>query len=382
LRIGLVVPGFSADATDWCIPALRDFVGQLAPEDDIWVLALRYPASARRYSVFEASIQALGGGVKRRGQAAFLWGAAVAAIAAEHRRRPFDVLHAFWADETGSIAAAAGRVLGVPTVVSIAGGEVVGFHDIKYGGQLSRGGRIKIDLALRLASAVTGGSRYVLDLAGPMLAGRRASRVRHLPLGVDGSRFSPARPMEYRRPDRPPRFVNVSSLVPVKDQQTLLRAASRLKDRGQDFTLDIAGDGPLRAGLQATIDALNLASRVRLVGQIAHDQLPRFFDGATAFVLTSRHEAQCLAVQEAAATGTPVLGTRVGVLPELAMGVGQTVGVGDDRALAGEMARLGSDPSLVATLASSALVRVEQGFRLDRCTGAFRALYRELARLA
>ena len=379
VRIGVVVPGFSADENDWCVPALRDFVTQLALEDDVWVLALRYPTSARRYSVFGASVRALGGGVKRRAQAALLWGDAFAALAVEHRRRPFDVIHAFWADETGSIAAAAGRILRVPTVVSIAGGELVGIRDIRYGGQLVAGTRIKVAVALRLASAVTGGSRYVLGLLGSRLGGRPKSLTRQLPLGVDARRFSPELRTMGGPADGRPRFVQAASLVPVKDQETLLRAARHLRDQGLDFTLDLAGDGPLGQTLQERIDALHLSSSVRLHGALAHDALPRFYDGATAFVVTSRHEAQCLAVLEAAAMNTAVVGTRVGVLPELAASDGQTVRVGDDRALAAEMSRLGANPSLAAELASSSLAAVEHGFRLDRCSGAFRALYRELA---
>ena len=379
MRIGIVVPGFSADATDWCIPALRDFVSQLALTDDVWVLALRYPTPARRYAVFGASVQSLGGGIKRRGDAALLWGQAFAALVREHRKRRFDVLHAFWADESGSIAAAAGRILGVPTVVSIAGGEFVGFRDIAYGGQLAAGNRIKIDLALRLATAVTGGSLYVLDVVRHRPPSHQSFRVRQMPLGVDETRFYPGRHTEFRPTVGPLRFLQVASLVPVKDQRTLLRAARRLKDEGLEFSLDIVGDGPLRTPLQATIDALNLASSVRLVGPLLHDTLNRFYLGATAFVLTSRHEAQCLAALEAAATGTPVVGTPVGVVPELAPSIGRTVPVGDDRALAAAMAEVGSDPSLVSELASASLASVEEHFRLDRCTDAFRELYRELA---
>lgn len=379
MQIGLVVPGFSADSSDWCIPALRDLVSELAPTDDLWILALRYPAPARSYFVFGASVHALGGGIRRRGQAAVLWGSALTAIATQHRLRRFDVLHAFWADETGAIAAIAGRVLGVPTIVSIAGGELVGFRDISYGSQLSLGGRAKVDLSLRLASVVTGGSRYVLDLATARLRDRTGSPVRQMPLGVDVRRFSPPDRSDSAVRGSPARLFHAASLVPVKDQQTLFRAAKRLQDSGASFTLDVAGDGPLSESLRATSDELGLSSTVRFLGSVPHDQIPAHYGAATAFVLTSRHEAQCLAALEAAACGIPVVGTRVGVLPELAPAARTVVPVGDDRALADALARVLSDDLARVAASESALAKVESDFRLDRCAEAFRALYRKLA---
>src|ERR1051326_8589210 len=112
MNIGLVVPGFSADATDWCIPALRHLARTLAARDDVRVLALRYPYSAGRYEIDGA-------------EALALWRPILQALRFEHARRRFDVLHAFWATESGLLAALAGRILGVPTLVSLAGGELV-----------------------------------------------------------------------------------------------------------------------------------------------------------------------------------------------------------------------------------------------------------------
>ena len=54
MKIGLVVPGFSADADDWCIPALRNLARQLATTEEVHVLALRYPYRAGDYAVFGA----------------------------------------------------------------------------------------------------------------------------------------------------------------------------------------------------------------------------------------------------------------------------------------------------------------------------------------
>ncbi len=119
------MPGFSAGPDDWCIPALRSLAARLARTDEVRLLTLRYPYRASRYAVDGVEVTALGGGLAR-GQASLqLWRDALRTLAAEHRRRPFDVLHAFWATESGALTALAGRWLGIPTLVSLAGGELV-----------------------------------------------------------------------------------------------------------------------------------------------------------------------------------------------------------------------------------------------------------------
>ena len=50
MRVGLVMPGFSAGPDDWCIPALRLFAAHLAQTDDVRLLALRYPYRAGRFA--------------------------------------------------------------------------------------------------------------------------------------------------------------------------------------------------------------------------------------------------------------------------------------------------------------------------------------------
>src|SRR5205085_3521432 len=101
MRVGLVVPGFSADAGDWCIPSLRHLARQLAATDDVRVIAVRYPYRAARYSVDGADIVAIGGADRRGMPALDLWRTTLRIVQAEHRRKPFDVLHAFWATESG-----------------------------------------------------------------------------------------------------------------------------------------------------------------------------------------------------------------------------------------------------------------------------------------
>ncbi len=390
MRVGVIVPGFSANAADWCIPALRGLVGALAGRDEVRVLSLRYPGRAGRYPLFGAEVIALGGGERRGLGSAALWRDAFRALATEHRRRPFDVLHAFWATESGAVAALAGRVLGVPTVVSLAGGEVVALPEVGYGDQLRPIERVKVSLTLRLAGVVTAGSRYLLDLARPWLQHRPSATLRLAPLGVDTRRFSPSARLARDRgaSEVSPRLIQVASLIPVKDQATLLRALAAGPESGDGerhavrsrLALDLVGEGPLRPRLQALADDLGLGARVRFRGALPHDQLADVYRSSRGFVLSSRHEAQCLAVLEAAACGLPVVGTAVGVVPELAPEAAVAVPVGKVAALAHGIAEIGADPHVRQRMAEAARHVVATDYSLERSVERFREVYASLGR--
>ncbi|MBV9354106.1 MAG: glycosyltransferase [Chloroflexi bacterium] len=368
MRVGLVMPGFSAGPDDWCIPALRSFAACLARTDEVRLLTLRYPYRPSRYAVEGVEVTALGGGLAR-GQASLrLWRQALDVLAAEHRGRPFDVLHAFWATESGAVTALAGRWLGIPTLVSLAGGELVSMPSVGYGDALHPAERVKVNLALRLASGITVGSRYMLSLV-PRSVRPRAAR---LPLGVDARRFIPG---DMQRPAAVTTVVHVASLVPVKDQHTLLRAVAAAS---QPVRLEVAGDGPLAAHLAHLAEELGVRDRVCFRGPVAHDCLPAVYRRAAAFALSSVHEAQAMAPLEAAACGVPIVGTAVGVLPELCPDAALTVERGDWHALARALTGLLGDPERRASMGAAARRRVEADFTVEQCVDRFRACYEHL----
>jgi glycosyltransferase involved in cell wall biosynthesis len=296
-----------------------------------------------------------------------LWGRALGALRAEQRRGRFDLLHAFWATEAGALAAVAGRLLGVPSIVSLAGGELVGMRDIGYGDQLAPLQRAKVRLALRLADCVTGGSRYLLNLS--------PRRAHYLPLGVDTTLFQPP-PHASRLTSHAPRLVHAASLVPVKDQAMLLRAVARLRERGHGATLTIAGEGPEEGRLRGLASDLGIADAVTFLGAVAHDRLPEIYRAGALFVMTSRHEAQGMAPLEAAACGLPVAGTAVGVLPELMPDAASVVPIGDDAALADAIAAIIADPAQYGEMRAAARAVVVERFGLGQTAEAFQGLYR------
>jgi glycosyltransferase involved in cell wall biosynthesis len=376
VNIGLVVPGFSADADDWCIPALRNLVRELAAAADVRVFALRYPHCTARYEVFGVPINAFGGGEALGRDSVRLWWRTGCALAAEHRHRPFDVLHGFWAGEAGFVTALVGLALRIPTVVSIGGGELACLPDIGYGGRLRRVERTKTRLAVSLADSVTAGSALGVTALRPWLGRGRGDRVRRIPLGVDATMFAPA---PARVADRPPRLLHVASLVPVKDQATLLYAAAALQRRGYRFQLDIAGSGPGEGQLRSLAARLGIDALLRWRGEIGHDRLAGAYRETDVFVLSSRHEAQGMVALEAAACGLPVAGTHVGVLPELAPAGARIASVGDADGLADGIAAFLDDDGARRHAGEAARMMAETEFELARCTSRFLKTYTSVA---
>lgn len=374
MKIGLVVPGFSADERDWCIPALLDFVRVLAARAEVHVFALRYPHRRGGYTVYGASVHAFGAAGGRGGRTARLWAAVLAALAAEHRRARFDLLHAFWADEPGLLVAAAARRLGVSAVVSLAGGELARLPAIGYGGQLRWAERWKTGLALRWADAVTAGSKYLVDCARGHLPADQHAKLRWAPLGVDLSLFPP------KSSPAPPkagglRIVNVASLWPVKDHALLFESLRQVRAAGPAATLTLVGDGPLAADLRRLAVARGLAEAVTFNGPVRREHLAAILRGADLFALSSRHEAQCLAALEAAACGLPIAGTAVGIVPELTPDAAIATPPGDATALADALSRL-ADDGIRTAMGQTARRRIEAEYGLETCVERFWRLYR------
>lgn len=368
MNIGILLPGFSSDEKDWAIPVQLNLVREMARQDDVRVLTLRYPHRHGCYKVYGASVYSLGVGQAGGGRRLALWWDALHTLRRLHQEKPFDVLHAMWADETGLIAAWAGRWLRIPLVVSIAGGELVGFDDISYGLQRGAFSRWIVRQALMGAACMVVACSYIRRLLAEACYDISDTKIRTIALGVDTERFSPGDSMPVSA-----HLVHVASLLGVKDQATLLRALARL----DDVTLDIVGTGPEQPRLIALAAELGLTQRVNFVGAVHHLDLPLYYRRAALNVLSSRHEGLGMVTLEAAACGVPTVSTVVGLLPDYPE-MGVTVPVGDDMALAEAIRGLLDDPQRRRALAQSAHDLVRSNFTIQHTAQQFRALYEEL----
>lgn len=101
-----------------------------------------------------------------------------------------------------------------------------------------------------------------------------------------------------------PHLIAIGRLAPEKGFDLLLQALAGIREQYPEADLVIAGTGPLESVLKAQSAELGLATAVRFVGHVSPAQ---FFPGATAFVLSSRHEGLPNALLEAAAAGLPLV---------------------------------------------------------------------------
>lgn len=368
MNVGILLPGFSSDENDWAIPVQLNLVREMARREDVRILALRYPHRRDRYSVYSAEVHSLGVGQVRGVGRLALWWEALKTLRRLHREKPFDVLHAMWADETGLIAAWAGRWLGIPVVVSIAGGELVGFDDISYGLQRGAFSRWTVGQALTAADAVVVACSYAKNLIAQAGYAVPNSRVHSITLGVDTNIFCPGSESPIQN-----RLIHVGSLVGVKDQATLLRALARL----DGVTLDMLGTGPEQARLENLASELQIRERVNFIGAVHHLDLPKFYRRAALNMLTSRHEGLGMVTLEAGACGVPTVSTDVGLLPDVAE-MGAVVPVGDDAALADAIQNLLSDDQRRAEIGLTAQKMVGEKFTIQHTLEQFRALYQRL----
>jgi glycosyltransferase involved in cell wall biosynthesis len=342
LKIALVVPGgVDRSGEVRVIPALLALIGRLAADHEVHVFATHQDHVPGSWMLEGARVHNIGA-------PRTIWRAA-SAIRSEHRARPFDVVHAFWAGRHGALAAGIGLLVGAPSIVHVAGGELVALADIDYGGCRTWRGRLLQRTVLRGATLVTCASLPIVELVA-----QRGVKAHRLPLGVDLQRW-PLRPPVRRAPNGTVRLVHIASLNAVKDQPTLLGALRLLADSGRDFHADIVGEDTLRGRIQSLAAKLDLAPRITFHGFLTQRALRPVVEGAHIAVISSRHEAGPLALLEAAAAGVPTVGTAVGHLVEWSPHAAVAVPCADPAALGEALTVVMDDENLRLRIAAEAL---------------------------
>lgn len=285
-----------------------------------------------------------------------------AVVALRHALDGADVVHAHGV-RAGALTGLALLRTNTPSVVTLHNAMLAGGLKANLLGGLER-------LAVRRADVVLGASE---DLVA------RAKK-----LGAHDARLGPVPAPPQPAPTRTREDVRaelglkdegeilalaVGRLAPQKDYPTLLAAAKQWK--GAAIRVAIAGDGPLRAPLQAEIDTHDLnAVLLRHRGDVSD-----LLAAADLLVLSSTWEARALVVQEAMRAGVPVVATWAGGIPGLVGDAAVLVPPGSADALAAAVSRLARDPDARSRLAAAGRAHAETWPDLDQCATDLIELY-------
>jgi 1,2-diacylglycerol 3-alpha-glucosyltransferase len=141
-------------------------------------------------------------------------------------------------------------------------------------------------------------------------------------------------------------FLASARFIEKKNLPGLIRAYAEYRQIAEGNTpwdLVLLGDGPLRKTLNSQLSTLNLHNHVHLPGFKQYDELPVYYALAKAFVHASTSEQWGLVVNEAIASGLPVIvSDRCGCAPELVQGNGFTFDPGNENELAARLLEMTS----------------------------------------
>ena len=169
-------------------------------------------------------------------------------------------------------------------------------------------------------------------------------------------------------------ILHVARLVDMKGTSYLIRAFAALSHQHKDVQLIIIGDGPLRHPLRKLARSLAVESRVQFLGALPHTQVLAWMRKAAMLVLpsvqttTGRVEGLGMVLLEAAATGVPVIASRVGGIPEGVVDglTGLLVPPRDTDALSRCLDKLLHEPMTRALMGVQARAFVERRFDIRR----------------
>jgi len=201
-------------------------------------------------------------------------------------------------------------------------------------------------------------------------------KIRVIYNGVDPELFAPS----SRVHGSDPHIVATARIDPLKDIETLLRVAARLKSthpRAKFTVFGAVADEPYYRRCLTLRKRLGVEDTVNL-GSATNDVVSAYHD-ADVVLLTSISEAFPYSVIEAMSCEKAIVASDVGGVGEALEGCGVLVKPRNDEQFAAEIGNLLDNPPLRLRLGAKARARVMDEFRLDHTIGKYLDLYRSLA---
>lgn len=281
--------------------------------------------------------------------------------AARRAARDVDLLHVHWA-QTAYVSGAGS--IGPPMVLTVHGSDAELGRMPLFHATVSR--------PARQAAAVVAVSSDLARQLQPFMPPGTEPRI--IGGGVDSALLDRERVVRASK-GGVVRLLMVARLVEEKGVFDLCEALIRIRE---GFHLTVVGIGPARSAMLARFERAGLSDAVEFLGAVHHDDVLEMMRTADIVVAPSHREGFGLVSIEAAAVGTPIVVTRTGAMPEVAVCPESLVDPGDIPGLERALRTMIADAELRERCAAAARQRVRGEFTWDDICDKYVALYEEV----
>lgn len=218
--------------------------------------------------------------------------------------RGADVIHAHWTLSAGT-ALPGHWMYNRPLIATVQGSDIFQVTQHPIGAWFTR-------QILTRCSAVTTLSQALCQ-ATTVAAGMPADKIHIIPNGVDTSEFVPPSDPD----ERDPLILFVGSLIPRKGVTYFLEALVKFFIQMPGYQALILGGGSQQAALETQARQLGIDHKIKFAGFVSQEQIRYAMRKAKLLVLPSLEEGQGVVLLEALASGTPIVASNVGGIPDV-----------------------------------------------------------------
>jgi glycosyltransferase involved in cell wall biosynthesis len=372
MKIAIVVPGgLHPSGEREVVPSWLALFERLAVDHQLHAFVLKRLHQPQSYTLKGFAVHDLGRPSAPPGLVRWTQERALTRALDEHG--PFDLVHGFFADPAGRLAARAGQRLTIPGVVTCDSGEFIAMPQIDYGSQRTARGRRAVAEACALATRVHVCTRFMAALA-------QAQGINSvvIPLTSVTSGHAQSAAASHSSHEEPFRIMQVASLSRVKNQRAVIDALQIVRRR-INARLDLIGEDTLGGELQQHAASIGLGAHVFFHGFLPQPQVVERLRTADLYFQSSLHEAAGVSDLEAAAVGVPTVGTRAGHVADWAPSHAMALGDAHPESLAAAILAMHADPEARRRIGAAArTVALAQDASYSAMQ--FDQLYRSLAR--
>ncbi len=289
-----------------------------------------------------------------------------------HQHESFDIVHAQYCYPTGLAALALSQKLGIPSVVSIQGG------DGHWVGLCCTTHRKAMDAVLNHASALIIGCESFADEV-VQKHNLSKSLLTIIPGATNTDQFKPVkRPAVFTTPVR---LLYHGRVDQRKGALDCVRATHLLLAQGENIQLVISGIGPDKKAAEKLVQDLKMEGNTTFLGGVPYSEAAKVYEKGDIFVSPTYAEGFSNTVLEAMACGLPIVSTNVvGVVDCLTHEVNALLTEpGDINALAGAIKKLIHNKELRDKLVETAKTEVKEKYSWPVVAEQLEAVYLKLS---